>query len=61
MPLVGLADVTDALPGAIATLGILTRTLIPGYPKVLKTLVGLKHEADFIFHGEQAADPICDT
>ncbi|MEL6680166.1 MAG: glycogen/starch synthase, partial [Pseudomonadota bacterium] len=31
----GLADVTGALPGALAPLGVEMRTLVPAYPKVL--------------------------
>ena len=31
----GLADVTGALPGALAREGVETRTLLPGYPTVL--------------------------
>jgi starch synthase len=34
----GLADVVGALPGALATEGVETRTLIPGYPEVLHAL-----------------------
>ena len=34
----GLADVTGALPAALRTYGIETRTLVPGYPDVLKAL-----------------------
>jgi len=34
----GLADVTGALPIALAKQGVSTRTLIPGYPTVLKQL-----------------------
>ena len=32
----GLADVAGALPTALRTWGIETRTLVPGYPDVLK-------------------------
>src|SRR6185312_3863883 len=32
----GLADVTGALPVALAGQGVATRTLIPGYPVVMK-------------------------
>jgi starch synthase len=31
----GLADVTGALPGALASHGVTTRTLLPGYPAVM--------------------------
>jgi starch synthase len=34
----GLADVTGALPGALAACGVATTTLIPGYPAVLSAL-----------------------
>lgn len=34
----GLADVVGALPAALAGLGIETRTLLPGYPKVMARL-----------------------
>src|SRR5262245_14220135 len=34
----GLADVTGALPIALARQGIATKTLIPGYPQVLKAV-----------------------
>nr|WP_202986783.1 glycogen synthase GlgA [Pseudoroseomonas ludipueritiae] len=34
----GLADVAGALPGALAAQGIATRSLIPGYPRVLRAL-----------------------
>ena len=32
----GLADVTGALPVALAKQGVATRTLVPGYPQVMK-------------------------
>jgi starch synthase len=35
----GLADVTGALPRALAANGITVRTLIPGYPNVMQALV----------------------
>lgn len=34
----GLADVAGALPGALAGLGVEMRSLVPGYPAVMKTL-----------------------
>src|SRR5687767_1406152 len=34
----GLADVTGALPIALARQGVTTKTLIPGYPQVLKAV-----------------------
>jgi starch synthase len=36
----GLADVTGALPGALATQGVAVRSVIPGYPSVLESLEG---------------------
>src|SRR4029077_14144205 len=36
----GLADVTGALPGALAADGIKVRSLVPGYPRVLDALEG---------------------
>ena len=36
----GLADVTGALPGALATQGVAVRSVIPGYPQVLNALDG---------------------
>ncbi|MBL8589080.1 MAG: glycogen synthase GlgA [Methylobacteriaceae bacterium] len=36
----GLADVVGALPAALAAAGVETRTLLPGYPAVLKALAG---------------------
>jgi starch synthase len=38
----GLADVTGALPGALAEEGIAVRTLIPGYPAVLGAIDGAR-------------------
>ncbi len=34
----GLADVTGALPGALKSHGVVMRTLVPGYPAVVKLL-----------------------
>src|SRR5262249_15286126 len=34
----GLADVVGALPAALKVYGIETRTLVPGYPDVMKAL-----------------------
>jgi starch synthase len=51
----GLADVTGALPGALARQGIATRTLIPGYPSVLAAMeqvTPLRRYADL--HGGEA-------
>ena len=36
----GLADVTGALPGALAPQGVQMRTLLPGYPQVIAALEG---------------------
>ena len=36
----GLADVTGALPGALAAQGVAVRSVIPGYPPVLDALEG---------------------
>ena len=36
----GLADVAGALPGALAPLGFQVRTLIPGYPEVMRRVEG---------------------
>jgi starch synthase len=41
----GLADVTGALPGALKSLGVAMRTLVPGYPAVMTAL-----EAPVIVH-----------
>jgi starch synthase len=51
----GLADVVGALPAALKTEGIETRTLVPGYPAVtgsLQTAEEVLHLPDF--HGGQA-------
>ena len=34
----GLADVAGALPGALKPYGVETKTLIPGYPAVMKAI-----------------------
>ena len=36
----GLADVVGALPAALAPLGVRIRTLLPGYPEVMRALTG---------------------
>src|ERR1700751_5943272 len=36
----GLADVAGALPGALADCGVATKTLVPGYPDIIKALPG---------------------
>ena len=38
----GLADVTGALPKALAPLGVRMRTLVPGYPSVMARLQGAR-------------------
>ena len=43
----GLADVAGALPGALAREGIACRTLLPGYPAVLKSLESAEAVATF--------------
>ena len=42
----GLADVVGALPAALAAEGIETRTLLPGYPAVLRKLEGAQVAAE---------------
>lgn len=50
----GLADVTGALPIALAGQGVTTRTLIPGYPVVLKAFRKKKplHQYEALFGGK---------
>ena len=50
----GLADVTGALPGAVAQHGIEVQTLLPAYPKVLSALTGAEavHSWPNLFGGE---------
>ncbi|HEY6431795.1 MAG TPA: glycogen synthase GlgA [Acetobacteraceae bacterium] len=43
----GLADVTGALPGALAEQGIEVRSLVPGYPPVLQSLRTVEAMLDF--------------
>ena len=52
----GLADVVGALPAALAPQGVVTRTLVPGYPSVLARLGKAKtlRRYDALF-GEAAA------
>jgi starch synthase len=38
----GLADVTGALPGALAPCGVQVRTLLPGHPAVMAALQGVQ-------------------
>jgi starch synthase len=49
----GLADVAGALPGALAKRGITVRTLVPGYPAVMKALQSVEpvHGRDDVFGG----------
>lgn len=49
----GLADVAGALPGALAPHGVQMRTLIPGYPTVLRAAAGARvvHEFGELFDG----------
>jgi starch synthase len=55
----GLADVTGALPGALAPLGIEVRTLIPGYRSVMPKLVKPRtvHRFDDLFGGPASIRP----
>ena len=46
----GLADVAGALPAALAPEGWAIRTLLPGYPQVMKALRGAKPVADLPDH-----------
>lgn len=46
----GLADVAGALPAALAPEGWALRTLLPGYPQVMKALGGAKPVADLPDH-----------
>ncbi|CAM3389978.1 glycogen synthase GlgA [Paracoccus nototheniae] len=49
----GLADVTGALPGALAKVGVRMRTLLPGYPAVMAALSEPEavHRFDDLFGG----------
>ncbi len=50
----GLADVVGALPAALAAEGVLTRTLLPGYPAVLRAIEGrldVTHDVGELFGG----------
>src|SRR5665213_1666084 len=49
----GLADVVGALPAALRREGVTVRTLVPGYPAVLRGLTAptLVHAFDDLFHG----------
>jgi starch synthase len=50
----GLADVAGALPGALAPLGVEVRSLVPGYPAVMRALgkIKLVHTYADFFGGE---------
>ncbi|WP_075292872.1 glycogen synthase GlgA [Pararhizobium arenae] len=50
----GLADVTGALPKALASYGVETRNILPAYPGLLDSLTGTRHEADIVLLGEAA-------
>lgn len=52
----GLADVTGALPGALAGLGVATRSLVPGYPSVMASVPRRRalHRYDALFGGKAA-------
>lgn len=50
----GLADVTGALPKALTSYGVATRTVVPGYAGTLEKLVDVRHEADVELLGEAA-------
>ena len=51
----GLADVVGALPGALGSLGVDVRTLLPGYPSVLLKLAGAEPVLEFAdLHGGPA-------
>lgn len=52
----GLADVTGALPGALAAHGVATRSLVPGYPAVMAAIPRRKavHRYDALFGGKAA-------
>ena len=43
----GLADVTGALPAALAGHGVTVRTLLPGYPAVMGALENRRVVAEF--------------
>lgn len=49
----GLADVAGALPAALASESVLMRTLVPGYPAVMKALADYEtaHEFEDLFGG----------
>ena len=43
----GLGDVAGALPLALAARGVQMKTLLPGYPAVMKTVTGLTKKVEF--------------
>lgn len=51
----GLADVTGALPKAIAQYDIRVRTLLPGYPQVMRPVTARVKLADFTLLGARAS------
>ena len=54
----GLADVAGALPGALSPHGVLMRTLIPGYPAVMREAVtgGFADSRCMQVHGQRMVD-----
>lgn len=50
----GLADVTGALPAALAPHGIVVRTLIPGYPAVTQQVESGRVAAEFDLYDDRA-------
>ncbi len=50
----GLADVTGALPKALTSYGVDTRTVMPGYAGTLEKVVDVRHEANVELLGEAA-------
>jgi starch synthase len=51
----GLADVVGALPGALRREGIAVRTLVPGYPAVMRAMKGARSACTYpLLHGGPA-------
>ncbi|CAN7702468.1 glycogen synthase GlgA [Rhizobium sp. LjRoot98] len=50
----GLADVVGALPKALMSKAVSTRTIIPGYRQIFDKLTNLRHEADVDLMGMKA-------
>src|SRR5215217_7886604 len=50
----GLADVTGALPKALGSHGVETRSILPAYPGLLDSLSGTVQEAEAALLGEPA-------